>query len=1168
MILFQDTLLTNNRALDAGGGVYMLGGTLAISDSHIDDNWLLNPGDGAGLNIQRSANVLISGTSSIDANSGYRRVSGAAYIGRVHYIRGLGIYNEGSLSSSGDFSLSQNSSFVFGGVEGGSYSSDGGALYNDGSASLTGATIDQNGNTLFGTKHGGAVYNSPLGQLSIRDSSLRYNFSGYSRGGALHNDNGIVHLENVDVEHNVASNSAGAILNDGIDAGITVVRSRISENSAYDAAGILNLSGDVRVIGSTFNRNYSIVASGSLGANAISHRGENKFSSSEAIRLVVLTAMVDDVQTEFYVNDVDTLNRFPLPLNIQIENERLTILELDKFKSSIKVKREEGTRHAVSSVVQTFLDDRQRYLAVADSTQFEKYRLPFDILVHEEVMTVTEINGDILSIQRGRNDTAPATHYYPFTVWAVSGSLSVDSSIFSENASTTAATGAVYSMVHPFVRKSIIENSTFVGNSSVSEGADVRTETARRRPENETVNEIASHDINDPTLFPYWNYKPRASIYIENSIFSRATSATGIPTSNINGLVQSGGSNFVEQSDLAEFALGARIEPDETQIVLPFSKDFPATPFSIVLGHVQENSWIREFAIVTQLSLADADKNTTLTITRGANDSQPVAHPIGTLLGFSDQGLHQVTDRVGSRDGDVTLGYRTKLDSPNGLQSTTTSFAVQDPSNFPSVPFAARIVSNTAMSVAVVEDVEVTAVNDYTITVSRGKNNTLAVAHTDNAVLEFYVSNAVRVRLDARIGAWPRSNPDGIPATPLPDSPLLDRGNVESVRGFSGLITSSLGSEYQSVAILNFSVGATVPTVSLTGFAYLDQPWLSVNTVLGLPAVPFLLRVGDELMDVTVVNLQEKKLFVTRAAYHSIAKNYEPGQKVYFGLPMSSAPQDTTLLVQDASHLPQPPFYIAAGTEIVRVDNVDTLRNTITVTRGALGTQIASHPVDTTFEDSYQDTGHVALNFAVAGQVELKTVEASKTELLVKAVDANATELFFADLPEFPAAGILGRTIQAGGERMFVTALSKKSEQSTYARVWVTRGYQNTTAAAIPKSTPITFNGLLYSVDPSFTTPSLPFYVRIGDEVLTIENTRTLGQLQLTAANSETASQRILVVSNIQSNSTSKPSFTGNQQITVAYGSDILASTGTMQLNVSKTVSAHHDRGQISAARA
>ena len=59
----------------------------------------------------------------------------------------------------------------------------------------------------------------------------------------------MVHLDNVDVEHNVASNSAGAILNDGIDADITVVRSRISKNSAYDAAGILKAATEREGIG-------------------------------------------------------------------------------------------------------------------------------------------------------------------------------------------------------------------------------------------------------------------------------------------------------------------------------------------------------------------------------------------------------------------------------------------------------------------------------------------------------------------------------------------------------------------------------------------------------------------------------------------------------------------------------------------------------------------------------------------------------------------------------------------------------------------------------------------------------------------------------------------------------------------------------------------------------
>ncbi|MCG8650174.1 MAG: hypothetical protein MI861_10085, partial [Pirellulales bacterium] len=242
---------------------------------------------------------------------------------------------------------------------------------------------------------------------------------------------------------------------------------------------------------------------------------------------------------------------------------------------------------------------------------------------------------------------------------------------------------------------------------------------------------------------------------------------------------------------------------------------------------------------------------------------------------------------------------------------------------------------------------------------------------------------------------------------------------------------------------------------------------------------------------------------------------------------------------------------MSAGTEILRVDAVNA-DNTISVTRGALGTTATTHSVATTFSTDYPDVGRLALNFQTLGTLPLEPVAVRATELLLEGIDNQETVLKFAELPDFAADRVLGRTIRVGSEEMYISAISDKTAHRNYVKVWVIRGHNGTTPAPAAAGEAVELDGFAYTVDSSVSLPASEFWVRVGDELLRINGTSTLAALGWTAADPLNSANKVLVVEPTQRVEMADLGVsTGTTD--AAYGVDIPATSGVMEVNVTDT---------------
>ncbi|MCE7698618.1 MAG: hypothetical protein K8E24_007205 [Methanobacterium paludis] len=145
----------------------------------------------------------------------------------------------------------------------------GGAIYNDGSLTVTNSTFK--GNSAYNDDQicgGGAIYND--GSLTVTNSTFEGNIADnyYLRcwGGAIFNDNGILMVTNSTFEGNIALGDGGAICNDG---SLTVHNSTFNGNSAYADGGAIVNFGSLTVTDSTLENNSAALGEG----GAIFNRG-------------------------------------------------------------------------------------------------------------------------------------------------------------------------------------------------------------------------------------------------------------------------------------------------------------------------------------------------------------------------------------------------------------------------------------------------------------------------------------------------------------------------------------------------------------------------------------------------------------------------------------------------------------------------------------------------------------------------------------------------------------------------------------------------------------------------------------------------------------------------------------------------------------------------------
>ena len=133
------------------------------------------------------------------------------------------------------------------------------------------------------------------------------------------------------------------------------------------------------------------------------------------------------------------------------------------------------TLHSVGSEIRTYVTPQQDHLVVGDPTALSRYQLPLDIVVSSagdeeagiapanEVVTIKEIRGEVLFVERGRRGTLPTEHAYPIQVWRLSGNVSIASSTISANHAWAGeeSMGGLFNSLHPYVQPTILENVSF-----------------------------------------------------------------------------------------------------------------------------------------------------------------------------------------------------------------------------------------------------------------------------------------------------------------------------------------------------------------------------------------------------------------------------------------------------------------------------------------------------------------------------------------------------------------------------------------------------------------------------------------------------------------------------------------------------------------------------------
>ncbi len=234
-----------------GGGV-LNGGTLSFVRCVVTGNLAKR---GGGIDNTGAMTLIDSTVAGNNASD---------FLGGV----GVGIHNSGTLTISAGAIRNNSSSGGFGDID----ASKGGSIYNSGSLTIGGTTLDAN----YVRNSGGGIYNDASGTAQMTAATISGNIANGAIGGG---GGGIFNVGTATVTQSVVrGNAAGFGQNvGGIGGGInnsgmlTIIASTISGNSAgggagKDGGGIFNEpSGQVTVTNSTI--------SGNSAAGGISHDG-------------------------------------------------------------------------------------------------------------------------------------------------------------------------------------------------------------------------------------------------------------------------------------------------------------------------------------------------------------------------------------------------------------------------------------------------------------------------------------------------------------------------------------------------------------------------------------------------------------------------------------------------------------------------------------------------------------------------------------------------------------------------------------------------------------------------------------------------------------------------------------------------------------------------------
>jgi Bacterial Ig-like domain (group 3) len=220
--------ISNNRAIDFGGGVSS-DGILKITGSSVNNN-SEHSGEGGGLYFGGGTATVSSCTfSSNAASSGEGKSSGGGIFVRSGSLTltgsTLSANSAGDAPSEGVESGANSSSGGDGGAR-----SEGGGLFNScGHVHMTNCNLSNN----VAQGAGGGVFNA-RGTLEIDGSTMTGN-SAVHGGGGIFIAGGTLTINDSTISANSSEQYGGGIAN---EATVTIINSTITNNSAFDGAGI------------------------------------------------------------------------------------------------------------------------------------------------------------------------------------------------------------------------------------------------------------------------------------------------------------------------------------------------------------------------------------------------------------------------------------------------------------------------------------------------------------------------------------------------------------------------------------------------------------------------------------------------------------------------------------------------------------------------------------------------------------------------------------------------------------------------------------------------------------------------------------------------------------------------------------------------------------------
>ncbi|MFN9717702.1 MAG: Ig-like domain-containing protein, partial [Planctomycetota bacterium] len=962
-VVLNGSVLFANGSAFSGGGIYIVSGSLTVTDaSQLNSNFAGGAGhgygspsntgiaDGGAIFVAPAALVTVNGESSLTGNLQVVGQNG----------RGLALYNQGKVE------------IDHGHVDdNGVWSALIPAIYNESDLTITDSTIDRN--------NSGAIVNRG-GRLTLDRTSLSDNRANYW-GIGITNDNGDVVIRDSRFVNNFTPMFAPTILNKDLDATLSITGSWFEGNTSEHAGGaVWNENGNVRIQTSTFLENNHWNDGGPGSGGAIHHTSRHVFLGSTPQRFLKLAASVNNSQSIILLEDVSAIQNLPLPLGIMIGSERMQVTEVNPFFDSIRVERNATTAesHRVSDRVATYISEQQEHLTLGDPGALHRYQLPLDVLVGLEVMTVTALQGNLATVVRGRRGTRPLPHNDPSDVWGVSGSLEISTTTFSSNRMQLMspndfdAGGAVSNIIRPFVTPTVIENSTFIANEAVV-GTAIMTDMEEVRFVDEDATETAADErlrsliVRRNKSWSAETYQlPTTSIILQNSVFSENQSSLsvdlGLPpvaggyASEFTGVqsgpytilsadsLVSGGGNFVDADAFRYTRLTSDISATATSfLVAQPSKEFPAGPFVMRISQPLDTHFVYEDILVTAWTLNEKEMRVALTVERGHNETSARAFSAGTKVRISDSGFWAPGDRIGTLDTAAGMIRTSLVAHPSGVSATATQLEVADTSNFPMVPFEIHVSHDVANPLPTGRDVYyekmiVTAYSGNIVTVERGADWTEAIPHPHGARVE--IDTTLFDRLDpGLLGLFGDEDEPRLPR-PMPSGLLVDSGRTDRFGSVSADITTNLAGTWSVKTPVYMAVNEN-HSVALSTTLYADEVNATLDNVSSLPAVPFLLRLHDEVMAVTQVDTVTRRLTLQRAVARTERGQHDAGTFGVVGVSVTST--SDRMNVKDASAFPPAPFLLQLGREYLRVTAVDTSLNILTVLRGQSDSSAAAH---------------------------------------------------------------------------------------------------------------------------------------------------------------------------------------------------------------------------------